>query len=98
MGKAGTGLCAVILENQQIPEALVLGEIQNPISIRPQELFDLLWLEVGNSVIVLLALDYHFVSANSVHQVVEAITSTPHRPLNLERRKLIGHHAYVPSV
>ena len=78
MGEAGTGLRAVILENQQIPEPLVLGEIQNPISIRPQELFDLLWLEVGDSAIVLVGLDYHFVSADSVHQVVEAVPPTPH--------------------
>ncbi len=47
MSKAGSGLRAVVLENQNIPEPLILGQVVHPVTVRPQELLDLLRIWSG---------------------------------------------------
>src|SRR6266478_2017495 len=97
MLQARSGLGAVVLEDQHVAETFVMREIERPLTIGPQQLLDLMQLEVGQPAIMVGAFYQHLVRADSIHQIVQPVAAPSRRALDAQRGELVADRTHTPS-
>ena len=88
---------SVILENQNVPEALVIFQIQHPVAVSPEHVFHRALRKSGQRRRMVRRLDDHFMRADSVHLVEEALSLAVQFAFDTQCGKFIRHHANVPA-
>src|ERR1700758_935836 len=92
-----SGLGAMVLEDQHVTEPFVMSEIEHPLAIGPQQLFDLMLLEVGKPAIMVGAFYQHLVRADSIHQIVQPVAAPSRRTLDAQCGELVAYRTHSPS-
>ena len=88
---------AVILENQNVAEALVVFQVQHAVAVAPQHVFHGALRQRRQRRCMLRRFDDHFVRADAVHLVEETFAFAVQFAFDAQRRKFVGHHANAPA-
>src|ERR1700677_359045 len=87
---------SVILKKQNIFEALVFFEIENPVAKNPQHIFNPLRGQRRQARIVIRRLNNHLVRPNPIHPVEHSLGLPVEHAFNSQRGKLVRHHPHRP--
>jgi len=87
----------MILENQNVPETLVVFQVQHAVPVSPQHVFHRALRERGQCCRVIRRFDHHLVGADSVHLVEQPFAFAVKIPFDSQRRKFVRHHAQLPT-
>src|SRR5271165_6234225 len=88
---------AVILENQDVAEALIVLEVQHAVAIGPEDVFQRAFGESGQCRGVIGRFDDHLVSAYAIHFVEKTLAFAVQLAFDAQRGKFVGHHADAPA-
>src|ERR1019366_4435956 len=91
------GGIAMVLEEDDVAEAVVLLEIVDALLEGPEGLFDELFGHVAGGLVVVGPLHDDLVGADAVHLVVHALALAVQRAFDAEDGELIGHDAHPPA-
>jgi len=88
---------ALVLEDQDILEAVIAAQVLHALAIGAQDVPDLVFAQVCQLQAVFGRLDDDLVRADAAHHVEDA-DSLPHQlALDAEHRVLVGQHAHPPA-
>ncbi len=88
---------AMILENQDVAEALVVFQVEHAVAIGPKNVFHCFLRQLRQGGLVLRRFDDDFVRADAVHLVEQAFAFAVQFPFNAQSGKSIRHDADIPS-
>src|SRR5208283_199906 len=88
---------AMILENKNVAEALVILKVEHAVAIGPEDVFNGLLRKLRKGGLMLRRLDNDFVRADAVHLVEQALALAVEFAFDAQCRKPIGDHANVPA-
>src|SRR5882762_2662522 len=97
MLKRSASRVAMVLENQDVLEAAVFFQIQNSITVGPEDVLDLLRRKAGEARVVIGGFDNHFMRTDAVHAVEHTVGLAVERALNSEGWELVRNHAHRPA-
>ena len=92
------GRRAVVLEQHDVLEPLVLLQVENAVAKRPQHIFNPFFGQGSQGLVVVRGLDDDFVRADAIHLVEHAISRPVQAAFNGECREFIRHHAHRPPL
>jgi hypothetical protein len=87
----------VILEDEDVAEALVVFEVEHAIAVGPEDVFDSARLERGESGHVVGSFDNDFMRADAVHFVEQAFAFAIEIAFDAESGEPIGNDTDVPA-
>src|SRR5258708_60954 len=88
---------SVILENEDVTEALVILQVEHAIPIAPQNVLHSTLGQRGERRKMVGRLDDHFVRADSVHLVKETFAFAVQFAFDAQCGKFVWHHADAPA-
>src|SRR5580700_10949602 len=88
---------SVILENQNVAEALVVLEVQHAVAEGPEHVFDLLFSHRCQSAAMVGRFDDDLVRADAVHPIEEPFAFPVQVSLDAQRGKFVGNDAHLPA-
>src|SRR6266849_2515049 len=91
------GSLAVVLENQDVTEALVIFQVEDAVAIGPQHLFDGSLGHRGQRALVIRRFDDHFVRPDTVHAVKQSLALAIEVAFDAQRRELVRDDADSPT-
>src|SRR5713101_7633892 len=91
------GSLAVVLENQDVTEALVILQVEDAVAIGPQHLFDGSLGHRGQRALVIRRFDDHFVRPDTVHAVKQSLALAVEIAFDAQRRELVRDDADSPT-
>jgi hypothetical protein len=91
------GRLAVVLEEEDVPEAPIVLKVEHAIAARPQNLFNGLLGQCGERAHVVGRLNHHFVRPDSIHAIKKTVALPVERPFDSEGGELVGDYAKRPS-
>src|SRR5229473_2033182 len=94
-GRAGG--FAVILENENVAEALVILQVQHAVAIAPEHVFHSTFGQAGERGKMVWRLNHHFMRANSVHLVKETFAFAIQFALDAQRGKFVRDNPDAPA-
>src|SRR5260370_40312181 len=97
MPEGSAGGFAVIFENEDVAEALVVFQVEHAVAVGPQNVFRSAGRERGERGHVVWRLDDHFVRADAVHFVKEAFAFAGEIALYAKRGGAIRGDANAPG-
>src|SRR5262249_30185073 len=97
MFERSAGGLAIILEQDDAAEALVLLQIIDALLEGPEHFSDLARGHLGERLLVLARLDDDFVRTNAAHLVVHSFAGAVETPFNAEHGKLVGNDTDTPA-
>ena len=98
MLQRSAGGLAVIFENQDVAEALVVFQVEHAVAVRPQNVFDSAFsARLRERRGVIRRFDDHFVRADAIHLVEQAFAFAIEVAFDAQRRKFIRHDANATS-
>ena len=86
----------MIFEKQNVAEAMVIFEVENPVSIGPKYLFNRSLRHRREGCLVVGSFDNYLVGAHAVHAIEEALALAIQIAFYPQRRKFIGDHSERP--
>src|SRR5438105_15343119 len=89
---------AVVLKNQNVLKAPVFLQVENPVAISPEHIFDPLGRKRSQSRVVIACFDNDFMRADAVHLVKHPLGLAIEITFNSESGKFIGNYAHGPSL
>src|SRR6266850_1016712 len=95
--QGSAGRFTVILENQNVPEALVVFQVQHAVAVSPQHIFDRALRQRRQRCRMLRRFDDYFVRADSVHLVEEPFAFAVQFALDTQSRKFVWDHSNTPA-
>src|SRR5260370_40499991 len=87
----------MILENENVTEALVILQVQHAVPVAPQHVFDGTFGKGGECCKMVWRLNHDFVCADSVHLVKETFSFTVQIALDAQSREFVWHNANAPA-
>ncbi|MEZ5351126.1 MAG: hypothetical protein R2762_00690 [Bryobacteraceae bacterium] len=93
----GAGRLAVILEQDHVPQPVVFFEIEDPVPVCPEDLFDLLFRQRRQGLFVIGGFDDHLMNTDPVHAVVQAFARALQVAFHSQRWELVRHHSQRPA-
>src|SRR5260370_9517622 len=87
----------VVLEDQNVSEALVILQVQHAIPVPPEYVFHGTLRQSSQRRRMVWRFHDHFMSADSVHLVEEAFSFAVQPAFDAQCRKFIGHHTNTPT-
>src|SRR5260370_18457162 len=87
----------VVLEDQNVSEALVILPVQHAIPVSPKNVFHRTLRQGSQRRRMVWRFHDHFMSPDSVHLVEEAFSFAVQPAFDAQRRKLIGHDTNTPT-
>ncbi len=97
MVEGGACLVALVLEDQDVLEAVVPIEVVHPVAIGPDQGGYIVMRQVGQLDVVQRRLGNHLVRADSRHHIVQADALALEIPLDAQGRVLVRQHADGPA-
>ncbi len=97
MGDAGPRFHPVVLEDEDIAEALVAAQVEQAGPPGAEDVGDFGRGEVGQGAVVVGGFDDDLVGADAVHGVVEPHPPLVQLPLDAQRRVLVGDDPHPPA-
>src|SRR5689334_18772123 len=97
MLEGSAGGFAMILEDENIAEALVVFQVEHAVAIRPQNIFDGARRKRGERGHVVGRFDDYFVGADAVHFVEEAFAFAIEIAFNAESGEPVGNDTDIPA-
>src|SRR5260370_38030657 len=97
MLEGSAGGFAVIFENEDVAEALVVFQVEHAVAVGPQNVFRSAGRERGERGHVVWRLDDHFVRADAVHFVTEAFAFAVEIALDAQRGEADRYDANAPA-
>src|SRR3989442_153677 len=91
------GSLAVVLENQDVTEALVVFQVEDAVAIGPQHLFEGFLGHGGQRALVIRRFDDHFVRPDTVHAVKQPLALAVEVAFDAQRRELVRDDADSPA-
>src|SRR5712675_2639643 len=92
-----TGSFAMVLENENVAEPLVVLQIQHAVAISPQNIFDGARRQAGQRGHVVRRFHDYFVRADAIHFVEKSFAFAIQIAFNSKRRKTVGDDTNVPA-
>src|ERR1035441_5058304 len=97
MLQRSAGGIAMVLEEDDVAEAVVLFEIVDAFLEGPEDLFDELFGHAAEGLVVVGSFHNDLVGADAVHLVVHALALAVQLAFDAENGELIGHDAHPPA-
>ena len=94
-GRAG-GL-AMILVEQDIAKTAVVFQVQHAVAIGPENFLHAFFADGRQAEVVVGRFNNHFVRADPVHAIEQAVTFAIEPAFDSQRRKFVRHHPETPS-
>src|SRR5260370_37636310 len=88
----------VLLEEQNVSEALVILQVQHAITVPPEYVFHGTLRQSSQRRRMVWRFHDHFMSDDSVHLVEEAFSFAVQPAFDAQCRKFIGHHTNTPTL
>ena len=96
MLQRGPGKVSFVFEDQRMNQAAITFQIHQPIVVHPQDFTNLLGGKRSETGFVVRAIEDHFVSPDSLHDVIHADAPAFEFAFDLQSRKLVRHCANSP--
>src|SRR5260370_38905780 len=87
----------VILENENVPEALVIFQVQHAVAVSPEHVFHGALWQSRQRRRMIRRLHDHFMSADSVHLVEEAFPFAVQIAFDAQRWEFVRYHSDTPA-
>src|SRR6266481_2467942 len=87
----------VILENENVTEALVILQVEHAIPIAPEDVFHSAFGQCGERSKMVGRLDDNFVRADSIHLVKETFALAVEFAFDAQSGKFVWYHADAPA-